>query len=118
MYGEYSHINHDKVRTYHLENTGTGRGGNGGVTEGGVKDVEISECGHLCVFEKPGVIAKHASEWLGKKVARWKEEKAFWEKVDTGKSKNVRTELSEKWMAAMKEDTMTERPKVVEQAKL
>jgi pimeloyl-ACP methyl ester carboxylesterase len=118
VYGEYSHINHDEVRTYHIEITGTGRGGNGGVAEGGVKDVDIVDCGHLCVLEKPGVIAEYVSNWLGDEVARWKEEISIWEKVDTGRSKNSQTELSDAWMAAVKEDTMAERPKAAEKAKL
>jgi hypothetical protein len=62
------------------------------------------------VFEKPRVIAESISSWLSDEVMRWKQERDFWATVDTGKSKNDRTELSDKWMAVMKEDTSTERP--------
>jgi pimeloyl-ACP methyl ester carboxylesterase len=109
MYGEYSHINFDEVREFHVSTTGTG-GGNGGMKESGVRELVLEECGHLCVFEKPGVVAESISSWLSDEVMRWKQERDFWATVDTGKSKNDRTELSDRWMAVMKEDTSTERP--------
>ncbi|KAF2031292.1 alpha/beta-hydrolase [Setomelanomma holmii] len=118
MYGEYSHINYDEVREYHVSTTGAVPGGNGGVSEGGVKQLVLEESGHLCVFEKPGVIAKAMSSWLSDEVERWKQEKEFRTVVDTGKSKNDRTELSDKCMAVMKEDTSAERPKAADKAKL
>lgn len=109
VYGEYSYINFDEVREQHVTQTGNGRGGNGGVGEGGVQEKVFDDCGHLCVFEQPTVIAKSISGWLAKEMARWKQEREFWDTVDTGKSKNGRKQLSDKWMAVMKEDTSIER---------
>ena len=105
------------MRERHITQTGSGRGGNGGVNEGGVQEKVLEDCGHLCVFEKPSVIAQHVSEWLGEEVVRWKQDKEFWDTVDTRKSKNARKELSDKWMAIVKEDTSIERTKG-EKAKL
>jgi pimeloyl-ACP methyl ester carboxylesterase len=118
VYGEYSHINFDEVREAQVNTTGTGRGGNGGVAEGGVKEHVLEDCGHLCVFEKPRAIAESVAEWLEKEVERWSEEKEFWANADTGKSKSGQKELSEKWMEVMKEDTDIERPRGEEKAKL
>lgn len=118
MYGEYSHINFEEVREGQAARTGIERGGNGGVEEGGVVQQEVEDCGHLCVFEKPGVIAKSVAEWLDKEVVRWKEEIDFWETVDTRKSKNNRTQLSDKWLELVKADTHTERPSNDSKAKL
>ncbi|KAJ4374215.1 hypothetical protein N0V83_002956 [Neocucurbitaria cava] len=118
LYGEYSHINFDEVREQHIAKTGNGRGGNGGVNEGGVVEKILEDCGHLCVFEKPSTIAKDVSHWLDKEVAKWRKEKEFWDTVDTGKSKNGRKELSYKWMAVVKQDTTIERPSTKEAAKL
>lgn len=109
LYGKFSHISFDELREQHISQTGSGRGGNGGVKEGGVEAKVFEGCGHLCVFEKPGMIAKHVSEWMGKEVVRWKGERAFWETVDTQKSKNQRKELSEQWLAVVKENTSVER---------
>jgi pimeloyl-ACP methyl ester carboxylesterase len=118
LYGEYSHINFDEVREYHLSNTGIGRGGNGGVKEGGVDEQILEDCGHLCAFEKPTIIAKSVAQWLDKELGRWKEESEFWNTIDTGKSKNERTELSEKWLEIVKLDAETERTRGDGKAKL
>ncbi|KAH7406178.1 Alpha/beta hydrolase family-domain-containing protein [Phaeosphaeria sp. MPI-PUGE-AT-0046c] len=118
LYGEYSHINFEEVREVQVASTGTGRGGNGGVEEGGVAQQELEDCGHLCVLEKPKAIASSVAEWLGKEVARWEQERHFWDKADTGKSKDNRTQLAEKWVQLVKADTDTERPSGDAKAKL
>lgn len=118
IYGEYSHINFDEVREYHVSSTGHGAGGDGGVKEGGVCDHVLTDCGHLCVFEKPDEIGKHVAEWVKKEVERWKSEKEFWDTVDTKKSKNGRTELSDEWISMVKRDTAAERKRDGEKAKL
>ncbi|KAF1841651.1 alpha/beta-hydrolase [Cucurbitaria berberidis CBS 394.84] len=118
IYGEYSHINFDEMREYHVTQTGSGRGGSGGVNEGGVKEKVLKDCGHLCVFEEPSVIAEGVSVWLGEEMARWTKEIEFWDTIDTGKSKNGRKELSDKWMAVMKQDMSVKRPSTKDLAKL
>lgn len=118
IYGEYSHINFDEVREGHIAQTGTGRGGNGGVQDGGVTEKVFADCGHLCVFEKPTVIAENLSEWLETEIVRWKRERDFWSTVDTGKSTNNQKAVSKEWLAVVKEDTLVERPKAREAAKL
>jgi pimeloyl-ACP methyl ester carboxylesterase len=118
LYGEYSHINFDDVREVQVANTGTAHGGNGGVADGGVREEELEDCGHLCLLEKPGAIAKSVAGWLDKEVTRFTEEKEFWKNADTGKSKNRRTELSEKWMDVVKADTDIQRTKGDRTAKL
>jgi pimeloyl-ACP methyl ester carboxylesterase len=110
LYGDFSHINSEDVQADHASTTGTGHGGNGGVKEGGVKQEMVEDAGHLCVFEKPGVIADTVAGWLGEEMGRWREEKQFWDTVDTKKSKNGRTELSDEWIRVVKLDTATERP--------
>jgi pimeloyl-ACP methyl ester carboxylesterase len=118
VYGEYSFINFDDVREAQVGATGTGRGGNGGIEEGAVKELVLEDCGHLCPFEKPREIADSVGKWLDKEMVRWREEREFWASVDTGKSKNGQRELSDKWMEVMKADTDIERPKVQGKAKL
>jgi pimeloyl-ACP methyl ester carboxylesterase len=118
LYGEYSHINFDDVREVQVSSTGTGQGGNGGVVDGGVRQEVLEDCGHLCLLEKPSVIAKSVAGWLSGEVKRFREEKEFWENADTGKSKNGRTELSEKWIDLVKADTGIQRTKGDRTAKL
>jgi pimeloyl-ACP methyl ester carboxylesterase len=118
VYGEYSFINFDDMREAQVSSTGTGRGGNGGVKEGAVKDLVLEDCGHLCVFEKPLEIAESVSMWLEKEVGRWKEESEFWATADTRKSKNGQGELSNRWLEVMKADTSIERPRGEGKAKL
>lgn len=118
LYGEYSHINFEDMREIQVSSTGTGHGGNGGVKEGGVVQQELEDCGHLCVLEKPAIIAKSVAGWLGKEVARWTEERQFWENTDTGKSADNMTQLTDKWLELVKADTDTERPSFHNKAKL
>ncbi|CAO2657287.1 Nn.00g034130.m01.CDS01 [Neocucurbitaria sp. VM-36] len=118
IYGEYSHINFDEVREQHVVQTGSGRGGNGGVNDRGVEEKVLENCGHLCVFEKPSIIAVEVSEWLGREMVRWRHEKEFWDTIDTGKSRNGRKELSEKWITVVKQDTSIERSSAKKVSKL
>jgi pimeloyl-ACP methyl ester carboxylesterase len=118
VYGEYSHINFDEVREAQVSATGSGRGGNGGVAEGGVEERVLEDCGHLCAFEKPRVVAESVAEWLGKEMVRWREDREFWDHADTAKSKGGQMELSDKWMEVMKADTLIERPGNEGKAKL
>ena len=118
IYGERSHINTPEGQKAQVSQTGGGRGGNGGVKDGGVIAKVLERCTHMCVFEAPQKIAQIASEWLETEMVRWKQEQEFWYTVDTGKSKNGQTELSDKWIAAVKEDRGVERPKTVKKAKL
>ncbi|KAF2107831.1 Alpha/beta hydrolase family-domain-containing protein [Lophiotrema nucula] len=110
MYGEYSHIASEETREFHSSVVGTGHGGNGGKDDGGVEVLEVVEASHLCPFEKPQAIAVDVSNWLGKEMTRWKVERDFWVKRDTGKSKNNRTELSEKWLKEVKKPADLMRP--------
>jgi pimeloyl-ACP methyl ester carboxylesterase len=118
LYGEGSHINIEEMRDYHVNIIGSGRGGNGGVKEGGVTREVLEDCGHMCVFEKPTVIARSVAEWLSKERLRWEEEKVFWDMVDTGKSKNDRKELSDEWIKAVREEGIVKRAKAGEKARL
>jgi pimeloyl-ACP methyl ester carboxylesterase len=118
MYGEYSHINHEEIQKIHISTTGVGAGGNGGVADGGVEVKIVQDGGHLCVFEKPTEMAVDISVFLGKEMLRWRKEKSFWASVDTGKSKNNRTELSDKWIAETKLGSDHQRPGAKGEAKL
>ena len=50
---------------------GTGYGGNGGITTGRVKSVDIPNVGHPLPLEKPGAVAEACSEWLHREVVAW-----------------------------------------------
>ncbi|KAF2798162.1 putative toxin biosynthesis protein [Melanomma pulvis-pyrius CBS 109.77] len=118
MYGDFSHINHEEIREIHLSRTGTGAGGNGGIADGGVEEKIVEDGGHLCVFEKPTAMAKDISEFLKKETVRWKKEKKFWATVDSGKSKDDKTALSDTWISGTKQGSNLQRPGVKGVAKL
>lgn len=118
IYGASSHINVETMREKHISRTGTGRGGNGGVADGGVEMKIIDNASHLVVFEKPVEIARDISEWVGKEVVRWKEEKEFFATFESGKSKNDGKELSDKWIASVKKGASIPRSKAKDAAKL
>jgi pimeloyl-ACP methyl ester carboxylesterase len=109
VYGGRSHINYDKMRDLHLSRTGTGASGNGGVADGGVESVIINKCSHLVCFENTTEVAKSAGAWMQKEMTRWRKEKEFFVTYDRGTSKNGRTELSDKWLAGVKQDANIQR---------
>ena len=55
---------------------GTGYGGNGGITAGQVKRMDIPDIGHHLPLEKPGVVAKAVAEWLHPEIVSWNTEEA------------------------------------------
>ncbi|KAH8726599.1 putative toxin biosynthesis protein [Phaeosphaeriaceae sp. PMI808] len=109
MYGDFSHINYDEIREMHIKPTGTGHGGNGGIADGGVEERILEDVGHLCCFEQPGATARACVEWLNKEIVRWKQEQRFWATFDTEKSKSNGSELSDRWLAEVKEDADIQR---------
>lgn len=118
MYGDFSHINFEEIRDVHVAKTGIGPGGNGGIKDGGVEVKIVDDTGHLCCFDQPTAMAADMSVFLNKEMARWKKEKEFWATYDKGTSKNDRKELSDKWIAGVKEDAEIQRPSANGSAKL
>ncbi|KAF2675975.1 alpha/beta-hydrolase [Lentithecium fluviatile CBS 122367] len=118
LFGEASHINIADQRRSLFERTGSARGGNGGASDGGVEMIIIGGASHLVVFEKPRQVATDVSEWLARETVRWKQEKAFWATIDTGKSKNGMRELSDKWIQEVKKGASVPRPRSRDAAKL
>lgn len=118
LFGRHSHINTADQRKRLLALTGTGPGGNGGVPDGGTEMKVIDKTTHFLCFETPKTIAIEIGEWLAKEVIRWQAERDFWAQVDTGKSKNDKKELSEKWIEMVKRGASIPRPGAKAVAKL
>jgi pimeloyl-ACP methyl ester carboxylesterase len=118
MFGDFSYINYEEAREKLVARTGTGRGGNGGVADGGVEVKVVDDAGHLCCFEKPTVMAADMAVWLDKEMARWRREKEFWATYDREVSKNGGKELSEKWMQGVKQESTLQRPVANDGSKL
>lgn len=118
LIGERSHINQADQRKDILELTGTGGGGNGGVQDGGTEMKILSKTSHFLCFEAPKRVASEISEWLEKEMMRWQMEREYWAQVDTGKSKNNRKELSDKWIEMVKRGARIPRPTAKSAAKL
>ena len=118
MFGKHSHINTAEQRKRLLELTGTGPGGNGGVHDGGTEMKVIEKTTHFLCFETPIRVASEISEWLAKEMIRWQVEREFWAQLDTGKSKNDKKELSEKWIDMVKRGASISRPGASTIAKL
>lgn len=78
----------------------------------------IDKTTHFLCFETPKTIAIEIGEWLAKEVIRWQAERDFWAQVDTGKSKNDKKELSEKWIEMVKRGASIPRPGAKAVAKL
>jgi pimeloyl-ACP methyl ester carboxylesterase len=118
IYGDYSHLCQEETRKMHTSRTGIGAGGNGGIADGGVEEIIVEDSGHLCVFDKPKEIAVDCALFLDREIRRWRKEREFWATVDTKKSKNDRTELSDRWIADTKLQADLQRPRATGEAKL
>ncbi|PSN68712.1 alpha/beta-hydrolase [Corynespora cassiicola Philippines] len=118
LYGERTEINLENVRELHKARMGVGPGGSGGVVEGNVKQKVLEGVGHLVPFERPGLVAEEAAGWLTVEMERWKQEKRFWDTIDTKKSSDGRKKLSEHWLKSVKDDPMMDRPKAKNVVKL
>lgn len=112
IFGKRSIFNNEANQRAIVAETGIGTGGSGGVKEGNVDFHVLEKGSHQCFLEDPKAVAKSMVTWLAPEMERWRYETDFWDKLDTGKSKNAMTELSDTWMAAMKEDLKIPRPKL------
>lgn len=118
LFGKNSHINTANQRNKLFVSTGTKRGGNGGAKDGGTEVKVIDKTSHFLCFETPQRTAEEISKWLAKEVRRWTEEREFWARIDTGKSKNDRKDLSDRWIEMVKKGAYVPRPKAKDVAKL
>ena len=74
VWGDRSPVSVPSMRNNYLKTTGTGKGGNGGVARGRVKEAFVSGARHPAPLEKPEGTAKAVAPWLKEQMAIWKEE--------------------------------------------
>ena len=55
---------------------GQGQNGNGGLVEGGTKEVTLDGTDHFVPFVNPGLVAEVSAPWLSEQVRRWQDEEA------------------------------------------
>ena len=111
LYGEDSPINVPTIREEKMRTTGTGLGGSGGERMGMVKQVVLSDQGHLLPFENPQHCAEEAAKWAKIELSKYWKEKEFWKEHDSGKSDRGMLVLSERWKKAVKEPADVKRPR-------
>ncbi|KAF3480249.1 uncharacterized protein GIQ15_05596 [Arthroderma uncinatum] len=78
LFAEFSEVSNAKLNREKLDQTGTGVGGSGGVTEGRVKAVLMEKVGHLIPMEAVGQTAELCTSQISTEMERWrKEEEQF-----------------------------------------
>ena len=75
VWGDKSPSTTPSLRQNYLDKTGTGRGGNGGVARGRVKEAFVIGAAHPAPLEKPEGTAEAVAPWLKEQMAKWKEER-------------------------------------------
>ncbi|XXG95957.1 hypothetical protein Hte_002233 [Hypoxylon texense] len=79
VFGGDSELGQPEARRHRTELCGTGGGGSGGIRAGRVAEVVMEGRGHLFPMEVPRECARHAAAWIGKEVARWREQEREYE---------------------------------------
>ncbi|PVH97043.1 toxin biosynthesis protein [Periconia macrospinosa] len=110
VFGERSHINRPPRREDKLNITGTGTGGNGGLSQGRVECHVVQRSSHMMPLEKIHETASVLSQWLEKQLKDFEREQQFYKDYDGDKSVNDQTRLSAKWMQYMREPAGALRP--------
>ncbi|KAI1100614.1 putative toxin biosynthesis protein [Jackrogersella minutella] len=97
VFGGDSELGEPDARKLKTETCGSGGGGSGGLKEGRVDQVVMEGRGHLFPMEVPGQCAAHAAVWIGKEMARWREQEREYEEW-TKLPVREKTMLSEKFL--------------------
>ncbi|KAI1805327.1 putative toxin biosynthesis protein [Daldinia bambusicola] len=97
IFGGDSELGIPEDRKAKTEACGTGGGGSGGMKMGRVDQVVMEGRGHLFPMEIPDECARHAAAWIGKEMARWREEEREYEEWVKLPAKE-KTTLSEKFL--------------------
>ncbi|OTB09602.1 hypothetical protein M426DRAFT_82455 [Hypoxylon sp. CI-4A] len=79
VFGGESDLGTPDARKLKTEACGSGGGGSGGLAAGRVRSVVFEERGHLFPMELPAECARHASEWIGSEMNRWREKEREYE---------------------------------------
>lgn len=98
IFGGTSDLSTPELRRAKMEITGTGVGGSGGAKEGRVKEIVLEGTGHLVAMERVGDCAEGISEFLGREMDKWREErKDFEEKFVRGLTAKEKIVVGERW---------------------
>ena len=73
VFAQKSPMSHPAMQDEKMTRTGTGVGGSGGIKEGRVQRVVLSDVGHLLTMEAVEKCASVASKWLGQQIAGFRE---------------------------------------------
>ncbi|GJN83874.1 hypothetical protein PLIIFM63780_007425 [Purpureocillium lilacinum] len=96
VFGDKSDLSPPAQRQAKMARTGTGVGGSGGTGAGRVKEV-VLDCGHLVAMEKVTECADAITAFLGDEMARWRRNKADFEKYWNKKSRTEQITIDGEW---------------------
>ena len=102
VFGETSYLSPPSAQDRKLEVTGTGTGGNGGITQGKVGKAVMRGLGHLVVFEKPGEVAGAVGKWIKEWYRGWLKEEEFWREYKSKTSDESMLRTSKAWVEALR----------------
>ncbi|KAL4920239.1 Alpha/beta hydrolase family-domain-containing protein [Aspergillus aurantiobrunneus] len=97
IFGGQSELSPPTMIADKLAHTGIGLGGSGGVVAGRVRDIVLTDNGHLVAQEAPVKCAEEASKWLGLELQRWREEEKLFRDQWSRKSKVEKITIDSRW---------------------
>ena len=104
MFGGKSPLSNSEARDLKMKLTGTGAGGNGGVTQGRVQQVFFEHVGHLIPLEAVDECAQSAADFMASEVQRWQKEEAEFKRAWESRGKKERTTLTKEWESHLSGD--------------
>ena len=102
LYGEMSFINSADIRE-NKQNTGSGRGGSGGIKAGKVEEIIMRNAGHMLALDEPMRTAVTLVKWLQHQHQAWKDEVKFYKHFDTQRSSDEGLRMSKHFREAAME---------------
>ncbi|KAE8352709.1 Alpha/beta hydrolase family-domain-containing protein [Aspergillus coremiiformis] len=99
--GEESFLGIDNIRAS-VQTCGTGVGGSGGVSQGQVKEIILSGCGHLLPFEAVDQTADHCADWIVQEIGKYGELERVWNQHRQSMSQRDHVVLGADWFELVK----------------
>lgn len=97
VFGENSQFSAPTARQEKIQATGTGLGGNGGVSTGRVKDVVLPGCGHLVPMENVAGCAAASADFVQNELSSWEARMSKLREAWKGVPHQERVSIDDQW---------------------
>ncbi|KAF2460932.1 Alpha/beta hydrolase family-domain-containing protein [Lineolata rhizophorae] len=101
IFGSASALSAPEAIADKMKFTGVGMGGSGGAEKGEVEYVVLKDAGHLIPMERVVETAEESSRWVGKRLARWREDEELMKRQWQSVREEDKTRLAGEYMECL-----------------